>query len=46
VWQHPPYFHNGKAATLQQVVEIYNQRKGLGLAPAEIADLAEYLKSL
>jgi hypothetical protein len=46
VWQHPPYFHNGKAATLRQAVEIYNQRKGLGLAPAEIADLAEYLKSL
>jgi mono/diheme cytochrome c family protein len=45
-WQHPPYFHNGKAATLQQVVEIYNQRNGLGLTPAEVTDIAEYLKSL
>ncbi|HWJ93423.1 MAG TPA: c-type cytochrome [Telluria sp.] len=46
VWQHPPYFHNGKAATLQEVVEVYNQRQALGLTPAEVADLAEYLKSL
>jgi mono/diheme cytochrome c family protein len=45
-WQHPPYFHNGKAATLQQVVEIYNQRDRLGLTPAEVTDIAEYLKSL
>lgn len=46
VWQHPPYFHNGKAATLKEVVEIYNQRKALGLSPAEVSDLAEYLKAL
>lgn len=43
---HAPYFHNGTAATLQEVVETYNQRKGLGLTPAEVADLAEYLKTL
>jgi mono/diheme cytochrome c family protein len=46
LWQHAPYFHNGSAATLEQVAEIYNTRKSLGLSEAEIADLAEYLKSL
>jgi mono/diheme cytochrome c family protein len=46
VWQHPPYFHNGKAATLEDAVTIYNARKALGLSPAEVADLAQYLKSL
>jgi mono/diheme cytochrome c family protein len=46
VWQHPPYFHNGKAATLEDVVSTYNQRKALGLSPDEVKDLAQYLKSL
>jgi mono/diheme cytochrome c family protein len=46
VWQHPPYFHNGKAATLEDVVKTYNQRKALGLSPDEVRDLAQYLKSL
>jgi len=46
VWQHPPYFHNGKAATLEDVVKTYNERKALGLSPDEVADLAHYLKSL
>jgi mono/diheme cytochrome c family protein/predicted small lipoprotein YifL len=46
LWQHPPYFHNGKATTLEDVVKTYNERKALGLSPAEVADLAQYLKSL
>jgi mono/diheme cytochrome c family protein len=46
VWQHAPYFHNGSAATLEQLVEIYNTRKSLGLSAAEIKDVAEYLRSL
>lgn len=46
VWQHPPYFHNGKAATLDNVVRTYNERKALGLTADEVADLAQYLKSL
>jgi hypothetical protein len=46
VWQHPPYFHNGSAPTLEAVVKTYNQRKKLGLSAAEVSDLAEYLKSL
>ena len=46
VWQHPPYFHNGSAATLADVVTAYNTKQSLGLTNAEIADVAEYLKSL
>ena len=46
VWQHPPYFHNGVAATLGDVVELYDSRKGLGLTAEQKADLVEYLKSL
>lgn len=46
LWQHPPYFHNGTAATLEDVVATYNERQALGLTDAEMADLVEYLKSL
>jgi mono/diheme cytochrome c family protein len=46
LWQHAPYFHNGSAATLADVVNAYNVRKSLGLSPAQVADLVEYLKSL
>jgi mono/diheme cytochrome c family protein len=46
LWQHAPYFHNGSAATLGDVVTTYNSRKSLGLSAGEIADLTEYLKSL
>ena len=46
IWQHPPYFHNGSAPTLEAVVQTYNQRKSLGLNAAQAADLVQYLKSL
>jgi mono/diheme cytochrome c family protein len=46
LWQHPPYFHNGSAATLEDVVKTYNSRQILGLGDAQMADLVEYLKSL
>ena len=46
VWQHPPYFHNGTAQTLDAVVATYNRRKSLGLSKAEMSDLAQFLKSL
>lgn len=46
IWQHPPYFHDGSAATLEQVVTVYNARLTLGLAPGELQDLAHYLRSL
>jgi mono/diheme cytochrome c family protein len=46
VWQHPPYFHNGIAATLDAVVELYDTRQGLSLTAEQKADLVQYLKSL
>ncbi len=46
VWQHPPYFHDGKFATLATVVDEYNTRRALNLTDQEKADLVEYLKSL
>lgn len=46
IWSHPPYFHNGIAATLEDVVDLYDSRKSLGLTAAQKADLVEYLKSL
>lgn len=45
-WQHAPYFHDGSAATLDAVAERYNRRLGLGLSAGDVADLAQYLKSL
>ena len=46
VWQHAPYFHDGSAATLEAVGQRYNTKFGLGLDQQQIADLAQYLKSL
>jgi cytochrome c5 len=46
LWQHAPYFHNGSAATLADVVETYNTKKTLGLTVGQKADLVQYLKSL
>ena len=46
LWQHAPYFHNGIAATLKDVVTIYNTRQFLALSDAQVNDLTEYLKSL
>jgi len=41
-----PFFHNGAAATLKQVVEFYNLRFQMGLTDQEKADLEAFLKSL
>jgi cytochrome c peroxidase len=46
LWQHPPYFHDGSAATLADVVAHYNRARTLGLNVDEQRDLVEYLKSL
>ena len=46
VWQHAPYFHDGSAATLEDVARRYNAKLSLGLTEQEIADLAQYLRSL
>jgi cytochrome c peroxidase len=45
-WQHPPYFHDGSAATLEEVARRYNDRRALGLTEAELADLVQYLRTL
>jgi cytochrome c peroxidase len=44
--QHRPYFHDGSAATLPDVVDRYDSAKNLQLTPQQKADLVEYLKSL
>ena len=41
-----PYFHNGGAARLEDVVEFYNVRFGIGLIDQEKADLVAFLKTL
>ena len=41
-----PFFHNGAAATLAQVVEFYNLRFQIGLTAQEQADLIAFLRSL
>ena len=46
VWQHAPYFHDGSAPTLDAVVQTYNTKRSLGLTPQQIADVAQYLRSL
>lgn len=46
IWQHPPYFHDGSAPTLADVVVRYNQENNLNLSTEEQKDLTEYLKSL
>ena len=42
LWQHPPYFHDGSAATLADVVAHYNRVRKLGLTPEQQRDLVEY----
>jgi cytochrome c5 len=46
LWQHPPYFHDGSAATLPDVVDRYDSAKNLQLTPQQKADLVQYLMSL
>jgi mono/diheme cytochrome c family protein len=46
LWQHPPYFHDGSAATLSAVVEHYNRVLELNLTDEEKADLVEFLMTL
>jgi hypothetical protein len=48
LWTHQKggFFHDGRFATLVDVINHYNQFFGLGLSGSESNDLAEYLKSL
>jgi len=41
-----PYFHNGSAATLSDVVDFYNSRFGVGITPREKQDLIAFLNAL
>ncbi len=46
LWQHAPYFHDGSAATVAEVVDHYESCLDLGLSASQRVDLIEYLKSL
>jgi mono/diheme cytochrome c family protein len=46
LWQHAPYFHDGSATTLTEVVDHYSSVLGIVLTAAQRADLIEFLKSL
>ena len=50
LWNPPqldgPYFHDGSAATLDDVVAHYEERFNLGLTDRQRRDLVEYLKTL
>ena len=41
-----PYFHNGSAANLTQVVDFYESRFAIGLTAQEKADLVAFLETL
>ena len=48
LWSHTEggFYHDGRFATLPDVVEHYDQHFGLGLTPNQVNDLVEFLKSL
>lgn len=46
LWQHGPYFHDGSAENLEEVVDHYNSYLNLDLSANERAVLVEYLRSL
>jgi hypothetical protein len=41
-----PYFHDGVAGNLQQVVNFYNQRFQIGLTQQQMQDLVNFLQTL
>jgi hypothetical protein len=41
-----PYFHNGSATTLADVVEFYNKRFNIGLTAQQKSDLVAFLSAL
>lgn len=41
-----PYFHNGSAATVDEVITFYDLHFGIGFTLAERADLAAFLRAL
>jgi cytochrome c553 len=45
LWQHAPYFHDGSAATLADVVAHYNRVRTLNLTALQQRELVAYLNS-
>jgi len=41
-----PYFHNGSAATLMDVVNFYDERFGIGFTSDQKQDLVNFLNAL
>ena len=41
-----PYFHNGAARSIEDVVEFYEKRFNIGFTPKEKSDLIAFLNSL
>jgi cytochrome c peroxidase len=41
-----PFFHNGSAATLRDVVDFYDRRFGIGFTRKEKTDLVNFLNTL
>ena len=41
-----PYFHNGSAKSVAEVISYHNARFQAGLSPAEQSDIAEFLNAL
>jgi cytochrome c peroxidase len=48
LWTHTKggFYHDGRFATLEDVVNHYNQFMGLNLSQAQMEDLIQYLRSL
>ena len=43
---HAPYFHDGSARTLKDVVNFYNKRFSIGLTDEDAGDLVHFLEAL
>jgi len=41
-----PYFHNGSAETLRDVVDFYDRRFSIGLSHKDKTDLVNFLNTL
>jgi mono/diheme cytochrome c family protein len=46
LWQHGPYFHNGAATALEEVIQLYADKRSLNLTVRQREDLVQYLRSL
>lgn len=46
LWQHAPYFHDGSAKTLKDVINHYVRVRGLQLSGRQKRDLEHYPRSL